>query len=130
MMHQISMDTSVAILEGMDVDKPKRKHGCRDDRVNVTLRRLIKRDQPVHERGKVLVPNANVIGYRPLRIAILLADKASFGSEAELYEALVADDDTLQAQKFLFVDRRASCFANGAPPSLDTILGRPLALDD
>ncbi|WP_371817873.1 hypothetical protein [Bradyrhizobium sp. CCBAU 53421] len=72
---------------------------------------------------------ADMVRNRPLRFAVMLADEAALLAKAEPHETLVADHDALQTKKFLLVERRSACLADGTAPSLDTILGRPFAFD-
>ena len=60
----------------------------------------------------------------------MLTDEPAVGAQAELYEALVADDDTLQAQQLALIEGSASRLADGAAPALNAVLWRPFAFDD
>src|SRR5829696_6321384 len=75
------------------------------------------------------MPGVNMVGNGPLRVSVVLTDKAAFLAEAHLHKALIADDDVLQAQKFLLIERRTARLADGTAPPLTTILWRPFSLD-
>src|SRR3954470_14310969 len=130
MVHQISMNTSIAVLERMNIDESKREHRGRQDGIELCLCRLIESNQARHERSKVLMPRADMIRDRSLRFAIVFTDKAAFLAIAHFYKPFVTDHDALQTQKFLFVERRTPRFADSAAPSLDAILRRAFAFDD
>ena len=59
----------------------------------------------------------------------MLADEPAILPQAKFDEARVTDDDTLQAQKLIQIDRTTSGLADGAAPALDAILRRALSLD-
>ena len=50
--------------------------------------------------------------------------------QSEIDEAVIADDDLLQAQELVEVDWLASGLADGAAPALHAVLRRVFALDD
>ena len=70
-----------------------------------------------------------MVGQRHARVAIVLTDKAAFVAQSQPHEAGVADDDALQPQQFVEIDRTASGFADGAPPALDAVVRRILVLN-
>src|ERR1051326_5548463 len=89
MVHQVSVNTSVAVLERMNIDKPEREHGGRDDGVELLLCRLIESDQALHQGSKVLMPRAHMIRDWPLRLAVMFADKAVFVAIAQFHKTFV-----------------------------------------
>ena len=95
--------------------------------VEVIFGAVVESDQSSHERSNVFMPRADMIRNGALRVAVVLADKAAVLAEAELHETLVPDYNALQAKKLLLVERCASSFANGAAPSLNSILRRPFS---
>ncbi|WP_312887725.1 hypothetical protein [Mesorhizobium caraganae] len=59
----------------------------------------------------------------------MLADEASFLSQAKSHETGIAEYNSLQTQQLIAIDRLAAGFADGAAPALDSVLRRALALD-
>ena len=66
----------------------------------------------------------NMLGDGLLRVWVVLTNKAAFLAETHFHKTLITDDDVLQAQKFLPIERRSARLAYGAVPSLDTVLRR------
>src|SRR4051794_34680689 len=91
MVHQIAMDSSVTVFERMDVDKPEREHRCGNNRVEIVFRGMIEGDQSRHQRGDIFMSRVDMIGTRPLRIAVMLTNKSAFLPESQLHKTLVAD---------------------------------------
>ena len=97
MVHQVSVNASVAVLERMYVDKSERQHGCRDDGIKIVLCGVIEDDQARHESSNIFMPRADMIRNGPLRIPVVLSNKAAFPPESKPHEAFVADHNALQA---------------------------------
>lgn len=57
------------------------------------------------------------------------APESPLVAQAQQHKAIVADDDALQAQHFVEVERLAPGFANGSTPALNALLRRMLAFD-
>ncbi|MET4312667.1 hypothetical protein [Bradyrhizobium sp. RT4b] len=55
--------------------------------------RLVSADQG----GDIFVARAGMIRDRSLRLAVVVADETSVGTDAELHEAIIADRDALHA---------------------------------
>ena len=70
-----------------------------------------------------------MLGQWHARVAIMLTDEAAFVAQAEMHEARVANDDALQPQQFVEVDRTAAGFADGPAPALDAVMRRILVLN-
>src|SRR5690606_6420127 len=123
-MDEIAMNAAVAVLERVNVNEAESKHcGC-DHRVHSLRCAAIKSDHAVDEARQVFRPGADMMGQRHARFAIMLADEAAFPAQAELDEPLIADDDPLQTQKFLVIERPAPSLTNGSSPSLNAVLWR------
>jgi hypothetical protein len=95
MMHQISMDASIAIFKRVNIDEPERQHRCSDNSVEILLFPLIEGYQSRHKRGNILMARVNMIWDRLLRIWVVLTNKAAFAAEAHFQKTLVTDDDVL-----------------------------------
>ena len=67
---------------------------------------------------------ADMVGQGRARVAVVLADKAALDTQAEMDEARVADDDALQPQQLVKIDRAAAGFADHPTPALNAILRR------
>jgi hypothetical protein len=64
-----------------------------------------------------------VVGQRHSGVTIVLADKSPFLPKTHPDEARVADDDRLQIQQLVQIDRSAASFTYSASPALDAVLG-------
>ncbi|MEN3374834.1 MAG: hypothetical protein V7604_189 [Hyphomicrobiales bacterium] len=91
---------------------------------------MIEIDQSLDQHRKVRRARADMVRDRALRVAVVLADESVFLAQSQLHKALVADDDALQAQELILIERGASRFADRPPPMLDAVLRRPFAFDD
>ncbi|MET4072157.1 hypothetical protein ABID58_006986 [Bradyrhizobium sp. S3.2.6] len=88
---------------------------------------MIKRDWSADQGGDIFVARADMIQDRSLRLAVVVADETSFGTEAELHEALIVDRDALHAQNLCLIERSPSRLPDDHSPSLDTVLRWSLA---
>lgn len=127
MMNQISVQPAVAVRERVDIDKPEGEDCGGKDRVQIRRCLAIERDEPLDQGRQVLVPCADMVRQGRAGVAVPVAHKAPLVAQAQQHKAIVADDDALQAQQFVEVDRLAPRFANGSTPALNAILRRMLA---
>ncbi len=97
MVHQLSVNAAIAVLKAVDKDETEGQHGGGDDWIKLIFRRMIERDWSADQGGDIFVARADMIRDRSLRLAVVVADETSFGTEAELHEALIADRDALHA---------------------------------
>jgi hypothetical protein len=51
------------------------------------------------------------------------SDKAAFLSDAQFYETVIPNDNLLETEQFVLIKGLSACLANGAAPTLNTILG-------
>ena len=129
-MDEIAVDAAVAVLERVNEDEAEGQDRGGNDRIE--LRGLV--------RSKAIIPSIrdgrssaraliwSGIGVRA--VPVMLADKAAFRAQAQIDKAVVADDDLLQAQELVEIDRLAAGLADGAAPALHAVLRRVLAFDD
>src|SRR6202034_3557421 len=88
-----------------------------------------KGNHAVDQRRQVVRLGADMGGDGHARVAIMLADKATFFPESKLDEAGVADDDGLQPQEFFHIDGPSSSLGDGLPPAPDPILRRAFSFN-
>ena len=129
MVDKVTVQASVSIRERVNVDKPESQDCGGKNCVKVRRSVSIEFNQSVDQGRQVFMPGADVVRQRHTRIAVAVADKAALIAQAQGYKAIVADDDALQAKKFVEIDRPPSGFADGAASVLDTILRWMLAFD-
>jgi hypothetical protein len=70
-----------------------------------------------------------MIGQRHAGFTVMLADKTALLPKAQLGETRIADNDLLETQQLVAVQWLTAGFADGAAPSLNTVLRRALAFD-
>ena len=74
---------------------------CGDHRIEGHRLLAVEGDHAVDEGREVLMPGADMIRDRRAGLAVVLAHEAALVAQAELHEAVVADDDLLQAQELV-----------------------------
>ena len=124
MMDEIAVDAAVAIHEGMGKDEPESKDGGCDDGIELSGLLAVEGDHAADERWQVLEAGADVDRQGHARLAVVLADEAALAPQPKAHEAVVADDDALQAQS-VEIERPATGFADGPPPALDAVMPDP-----
>lgn len=129
MVDEVAVDTAVPVIKRMDVDETEREHGRGDHRFQPQGWSTVERNHSVDQGRQVLGPGADVIGQRHARLAIMLAHEAAFVAKPQSHEARVGDDDPLQPEQLVPVQRLTSGLGNRPSPALDTVLGRMLAFD-
>ncbi len=85
--------------------------------------RAIKRDHAGNQVVQIFMLGAYVVRKRHLAFAIMRSDKAAFLSEAQFYETVIPNDNLLETEQFVLIKGLSACLANGAAPTLNTILG-------
>src|SRR5262245_35436297 len=116
MVYEVAVNTAVAILERMDEDEAECETGGGDDGIEMPPRRPIESNHPVYKCAKILRAGADVVRQRHSALAVVLADKAALSAKPEAHEPHIADDDPLQPQQFVQVERLPSCLADGTAP--------------
>ena len=129
MMNEIAVQTAIAIFKGMNIDEAESKYGRGYDRIEFSGRTAIEIDEPLHEGGKIARLCIDMVGQRHATGAIMFSDKAVLGSQAEVRQSVVPDDDALQPEKFFQIKRCLAGLADDTAPPLNTILRRSLSLD-
>ena len=95
MMHQISMDASIAIFKWVNIDEPEREHRRSDNRIEIFLRPMIEGYQSCHKRGNIVMARVNMIWDRLLRVWVVLTNEAAFAPESHFHKTLITNDDVL-----------------------------------
>src|ERR1700730_18653583 len=129
MVDEVSVEPSVAILEGVNINEAEGERGCREYRIEVGRRGPIEGNQSLYQGRQVFMPGTDMFRQRHTGFTVMLADEAALVTQAQTHIARVANDDALQAKQFVEVDRPTSGFANGPAPALKAILRRMLAFD-
>lgn len=128
-MDQIAVQSTVSVLERVDVDEAEGESRGGEDRIEALCRAAVARGQAVDQRGQIFMSGADMIGDRCAGHAIMLADEAALDAQAEMNEARVADDNALQPLQFGAVYRPTAGFADHLAPALDAILRRIFSPD-
>ena len=123
------MKAPVAVLERVDVDEAEGEAGSRQNRVEPRGDIAVECFEPGDQRGQVFMPGADVIGQGGAGRAVVLSNEATLLPQAQMHEAGIADDDTLQAFQLCLIDRMPPGFTDDLAPAPDAILGRVLAFD-
>ena len=98
MMHEPTVNPTVAIFEWMGVYEAERLNGGRGNCIHAsTACALVERDDSVDERFKVLRASTDVFRDRRLSLPIMLSDKSALRSQPELDESIVFNYLPLQS---------------------------------
>jgi hypothetical protein len=124
-MDQIAVNSPVSVLERMNVviecQRRRSYHGiepagwARSNAVRPSI------NEP-RSSGRALMWSGSASD------AVVFADKSPFLPKAQANKAGVADDDLLQAQQFLQIDRAATRLSDCTAPALNPVLRSVLAL--
>ena len=129
MVDEVAVQAAVAVLERMNIDKAEGQRGGRHNRVDFERRATVERRHAGDQRRQIFRPGADMVRQRHAGVAIMLADKPALLPQTQFDEARIADDDALQTQKLVQIDRTVSRLADGAAPALDAVLRRALSLN-
>ncbi len=130
MMDEPPVESSVAILERVDVDESKGERSCRHYRVHIAFRRtFFVLDHAIEENTQILNASANMIGQWLSRPTIMSSDKTTASSEPQIYESGITNDSTLQSFELLDAQRNPARFSNDPTPPSGTNGRRTLTFD-
>src|ERR1700730_403365 len=121
MMYQVAMDSPVAVLKRVNVDKTKGEHCGGDDRVQPYPGASVEGNHSFDKRRKVRGPRDQVLGNRLLLLAIMFTHDPVFAAQTEVPEPLVSDHDTLEPQQFVQSERGAVRPAHSPFPARHTV---------
>src|SRR6202047_1362423 len=129
MVDEVSLQPSVAILEGVNVNEAEGERSCREDRIEVVCGSPVESNQSLYQGRQVFMPGTDMFRQRRTGFTVMLADETALMTQAQTHIARVANNDALQAKQFVEVDRPAPRLADGPAPALNAILRRMLAFD-
>lgn len=129
MVDQVAVQPTVAVFEGMHVDEAEGKDRSRDNRIELRLRLLIEGDQALDEIGQVFGASADMGRDRHACLPVVLANETALDPQAEPHEPGVPDNDALETQQLVGIDRLQTGLADGSAPSLDARLRPAFSFD-
>ncbi|MGF7151910.1 hypothetical protein FHS96_005578 [Sphingomonas zeicaulis] len=113
------MDAAVPVHGRVDVDETKGHGGRGNDSIKTAIQGPVRHKRQDTSAGRdVFMASADVIGQRFPGLAIMDADEAALGSQAEPDKAgVLADDDALKAFELCDRERTRPCLRDCPPPA-------------
>src|SRR6266849_5855646 len=130
MVDEVAMYPAVAILKWMHIDETEGQNCCGDRWIQLLLGAPVKSDHAVNKGRKIIGPGTDMNRNRCTCVPVVLTDEATLAAHAEPHESFVADDDPLQAQQFVNVERRLSRLPDCTSPALNAVLRWAFSLND
>lgn len=131
MVEKPAVDAAVPVHKGVDVDEAKGHGGRSNDGIKATIQGPFSLSDKTRQQAfDVFMAGADVIGQRIPGLAIMDADEAALGSQAEPDKAgILADDDALKAFELGDRERVRPCLRDCLPPAGRACSGGAFALD-
>ena len=128
-MDQVAVNTSIAVHEGVNINKAERKYGGGDNGIELPGGSRIESDHAGYQYLQILGPGTDMVRQGHTRFKFMLTNKPALFPKAKCYEACIFNDDPLQTQQLFEIERLFSGLSDRPAPALNAVLGCALTFD-
>ena len=128
-MNQATVQTAVAVLEGMYRDERERRRGGLQNGIETVIAHaVIGLEHACHQTGQVLCTRADELGERNARM-IAFPQEPAVGPQARAHEACVLDKEAVKTDYFVECEAVLPCPQDGATPAFQAVARRPFTFN-